>query len=119
MKWGIKKKAESTDKPLPQKQLSKLSQSGQFYGVKIQRSSCTACSNLAGKVFPFEDAPLLPLKDCDAVNCTCEYLGVVDPRKTPERRSGNDRRIDIRMSTERRYGQDRRSKVDNWIGYDF
>ncbi len=121
MKFGFRSKGKRQNKPLHtnhQNQLEKLHQSGRFFGVKIHRSSCKACSQLAGKFFSFKDAPKLPVVGCDASVCNCEYLGVTDPRKTTRRRSERDRRNDIRMSMERRFANDRRAKADKWKGFD-
>ncbi len=118
MKWGFKKKEEKQDRPSPVNQLDKLSMTGRFYGVKLHRSSCKACSQLAGRVFSFADAPNLPVQGCDSPACNCEYMGVVDPRQNKDRRSGTDRRNAIRMSIERRFTQDRRAINDNWKGFD-
>ncbi len=118
MNWSFKKKEERQAKTLPLNQLDSLFQTGRFYGVQLHKSSCKACSQLAGRVFSFNNAPKLPLDGCDSAVCNCEYLGVVDPRRTIDRRSGGDRRVDIRMSVERRHEQDRRSQSDNWKGFD-
>lgn len=118
MKWSFKKKEKVGNKPLPVNQLDKLRQSGRFYGVQVCQSGCKSCSHLAGKVFFFDDAPRLPVNGCDAIACKCEYLGVPERRKSNERRSYRDRRVDIRMSVDRRSMNDRRLKSDNWKGYD-
>ena len=119
MRWNFSIQVKKQGRPSAEEQLQKLLRCGRFFGVQIHCSSCRVCSRLAGRRFTFEDAPRFPLRGCDAAQCSCEYLGVVDPRKNRDRRSGVDRRNAIRLTADRRCGQDRRLGSDNWIGYDF
>lgn len=104
MGWFFNKKKEKKFKsraPLTRKQkLLQLAQSDAYYSVKITRCGCSASSKLINKCFLFQDAPSLPLADCDANKCTCEYQGLVCRRKA-ERRLVM-RRASIRMSDDRR-----------------
>lgn len=121
MNWGFKKPdAMREDRPSPAdaSQLNRLRRSGRFHGVQIHRSSCKACSQLAGKIFSLQDAPKLPLRDCDAGECSCQYLGVSERRQLGERRSSRDRRANVRMSIDRRFIPDRRLTSDVWKGFD-
>ncbi len=80
--------------------LHKLAQCDTYYSVLITRCGCRASTELIGKGFLFQDAPLLPLRSCTAGNCTCEYQGVVN-RRHEERRT-KERRASVRMDDARR-----------------
>ena len=118
MKWRLRKK-EVREKPLSHsQQLYLLRQNGGFYGVKVHGSSCKAGAKCAGLVFNFEQAPRLPLENCDLATCSCVYMGVPDRRSNIEKRSGKDRRFSIRQTPDRRSGKDRRLVNDTWKGFD-
>jgi hypothetical protein len=102
----------------PQAQLYKLQKSDKFWGVSVE-SHCGASSRLAGQHFPFDEAPHLPVNDCNAAACICSYIGLPDRRMRDERRRGQDRRGAMRMeSTERRADRPRRKDdLINWNSY--
>lgn len=109
------------DKPLrltPHAQLLKLQQDGRYRGVRID-SHCRASSHLAGREFPFDAAPRLPVEGCDAAVCECGYVGLGDRRNLRDRRSRNDRRDSLRMGADdRRSDQPRRqSDLNSWGAY--
>lgn len=106
-------------KPLSHsQQLYQLRENGCFYGVKVHGSSCKAGAKCAGLVFTFNEAPRLPLENCDVAACSCQYMGVPDRRQNVENRSGNDRRFSIRQTPDRRSNKDRRMSADTWKGFD-
>ena len=101
-----------------EKALEKLRHSPQFWGVEILQGGCDASIALAGKQFAFEDAPALPLAECNAHVCTCQYKGLKEHRSY-HRRTKEDRRDSLRYDSERsdrRALKDRRRKFDQWKG---
>lgn len=121
MNWFFNKKKSDDSrlksrKPLSRKEkLLKLSQSDAYYSVSITRCGCQASSKLIGKCFTFDTAPDLPLADCDAAQCTCEYQGMLNKRRCQRRIM--IRRKSIRMDSDRRKN-DRRASLDSpWNKY--
>ena len=120
MNWffGKKKTTQSKFKsraPLTRKEkLLKLAQSDCYYSVSITRAGCPASSQLIGRCFLFKDAPSLPLPNCGADKCTCEYQGVINRRKVERRMC--ERRNAIRMGNDRREGS-RRKGEGLWNNY--
>lgn len=118
-KRGPGQAATEADIPLtPQAQLYKLQKNEKFWGVSIE-SHCSASSRLAGKQFPLEAAPVLPVRDCEAPACKCSYFGLPNRRIRTDRRSGLDRRLALRMEgTERRAERPRRQDdLISWSAY--
>jgi len=107
MSWffGKKKKTNPLSKsrtPMTRKEkLLKLAQSDSYYSVSITRCGCKVSSKLISQCFQFNDAPSLPLADCDSAKCTCEYLGMINRRRV-RRRSTIVRRKSVRMGSDRR-----------------
>ncbi len=99
----------------PAGQLESLCGNRNYWGVEIRSGICKASKALAGRQFPFPEAPSLPLAECDASLCTCTYLGLWERRKW-HRRTQTDRRKAIRYlqnNLDRRCHRERR-KVDVW-----
>jgi hypothetical protein len=99
----------------PAGQLETLRLNKNYWGVEIHSGICKASKELAGRQFPFPEAPSLPLADCAASLCTCTYLGLWERRKC-HRRTQADRRKSIRYlqnHPDRRSRRDRR-KIDVW-----
>jgi len=120
--WFFNKKKDTKSKfksraPLTRKQkLLKMAQSDAYYSVAITRCGCSASSKLINKCFPFKDAPSLPLVDCDASQCTCEYQGLICRRKCESDRRIKMRRVSLRMDDDRRQNN-RRKKEQLWNNY--
>jgi len=109
------------EKPLkltPGAQLYQLKKSEKFWGVSVE-SHCAASSRLAGQPFPYDSAPRLPVKGCDASACICSYIGLPERRKLAQRRRGVDRRTAVRMEgSERRAERPRRENdLVSWGAY--
>lgn len=101
--------------PMTRKEkLLKLAQSDAYYSVSLTRCGCKASSKLISQCFPFENAPSLPLPDCTAAKCTCEYLGLINRRRIQRRVTV--RRASIRMGSDRRC-TGRRKKEGLWNQY--
>ncbi len=120
MSWFFgKKKTNSGFKsraPMTRKQkLLKLAQSNAYYSVSITRTGCKAAAQLINKSFLFADAPELPLPNCNAKHCTCEYLGLLNRRKFQRRTA--ERRTSLRMETEERRKGGRRKNETLWTNY--
>ncbi len=114
MNWLFgKKKTNSRLKsraPLTRKEkLLKLARSDAYYAVSITRAGCQASSQLINKIFLFQDAPALPLDNCIAEKCTCEYLGLLNRRKY--KRRTRERRTSIRMDEDQRQTDIRKDDV--------
>lgn len=120
MGWFFNKKKETKTKfksraPLTHKQkFLQLAQSDAYYSVTITRCGCRESSKLINKCFLFSDAPTLPLENCNANQCTCEYQGQISRRKQERRHSM--RRISIRMGNDRRQAH-RRKGEQLWNKY--
>jgi hypothetical protein len=91
----------------PQVQLLVLKESPRFSGVSVQ-PHCRASSGLAGKKYPLQQAPELPVPGCDAKSCACRYIGLPERRHRAERRVQVDRRGALRMEMNRRLDRARR-----------
>jgi hypothetical protein len=109
---------EFANMSINERALEKLRHNQQLWGVEIQQGGCEASIALAGKQFAFEDAPALPLAECNAHVCTCQYKGLKEHRSY-HRRTKEDRRDSLRYDSERsdrRALKDRRRKFDQWKG---
>jgi len=100
--------------------LEKLRENPMFWGVEMAQPGCEAARELLDQQFPFDEAPQLPLEDCNSANCTCQFKGLKD-RRTRVRRQQEDRRTTIRFDKDR---PDRRSRKDRrrgnaWIDHDY
>ena len=93
--------------------------STKYHAVSIQfpSNACDAAREIAGKRYLSNEAPSIPLPDCDGRACTCTFIHYDD------RRTGKDRRSPFTPAgfgsstgsweTERREGRDRRGgKID-------
>lgn len=69
-------------------EISSSRRSNEFHAVSIKSvsSACEAALLLKDKRFLSNDAPQLPLPDCDAARCKCRFVHYQD------RRTGEDRR---------------------------
>lgn len=98
--------------------LDKLANNKQFWGVEIQHAGCPAANELTHRQYSFEAAPQLPLEDCTTTHCTCQYIGLIENRRS-HRRSQEDRRENLRFDVDkpdRRSAKDRRRGFDQWKG---
>jgi len=102
----------------PPAQLYKLQKSEKFWGVSVE-SHCSASSRLAGIQFPFETAPHLPVRECEATVCNCSFIGLPERRHLADRRRGQDRRNSIRIENTDRRAERPRRKADfvSWQAY--
>ena len=104
MNWFFGKKKsppiKSRSPETRREKLLKLAQSDLYYSVTLTRCGCKAYSRFIGKGFSFDKAPPLPLKDCTASHCTCEYQGVINRRKIKRRTIV--RRMSVRFDDDRR-----------------
>jgi hypothetical protein len=100
----------------PAGQLETLRQNRNYWGVEIQSGICESSKALAGRRFPFPEAPSLPLADCAASFCTCSYVGQWEHRKW-HRRAQPDRRKMIRYTQDHpdRRSHTARPNVAVWI----
>jgi hypothetical protein len=88
--------------------LQQLRQSKRYWGVTIRNGKCAAVRKLAGKKYPLDAAPSLPVEGCRSLHCTCSYTGLLERRRR-KRRSGLDRRLVLRFGDQH---ADRRSPVE-------
>jgi hypothetical protein len=99
----------------PAGQLDVLRLNRQYWGVEIRSGVCKAAKELVGRRFPFAEAPCLPLAECGAHQCSCNYVGLWERRRR-HRRIQADRRQSIRYAVDnpdRRSHKERR-KADIW-----
>ncbi len=120
MNWFFGKKKTNprlkSRSPVTRKdKLLKLAQSSSYYSVSITRTGCQASSKLINKSFLFQDAPALPLANCNAEKCTCEYLGLLNRRKYQRRI--RERRRFYRMNEDDRRQTGRRKDEEVWNHY--
>jgi hypothetical protein len=69
---------------------------------------CKAAESAKGRRFLSTEAPLLPLRDCDAVACICKYRHHDDRRGAPRRSEESRGTQRVRVSAERRGNRGRR-----------
>jgi hypothetical protein len=106
---------EQTASRRPAGQLETLRLNRNYWGVEIRSGICQAAKELAGRQYPFAEAPCLPLAECTASLCACSYMGLWERRKR-HRRKQADRRQSIRYlqnHPERRSHRERR-RIDVW-----
>lgn len=78
---------------------------------------CENAIELAGKCFPGDKAPSLPLAGCTVATCSCRYEPLPERRVGGERRNTIERRGEIRFDPDkpdRRSGKDRRKDAYHW-----
>ncbi len=91
-----------------------LTKTSEFHAVSIRpkADACAAAKALAGYRFLASEAPHLPLTNCDAANCDCQFTHYADRRSGRERRSpfstGRFGATTGKFDTERRLTPDRR-----------
>jgi len=95
--------------------LKKLKNNPMFWGVEMGQAGCEAAHALLGQQFTFNNSPELPLEDCSAAVCTCQFKGLKDHRSTHRRMTG-ERRVEIRFDKDR---PDRRARKDRRRGNDW
>jgi len=102
----------------PQAQLVKLKDSPVFWGYRIE-SHCRPSSRLAGRQYPLDELPPLPVEGCTSGQCECCLVGLADQRRLVDRRSGQDRRRTLRLDSNDRRGDRPRRKADlnTWGSY--
>ena len=115
MKLSFLKKKKTLTR---EQRLQRIRQDPRFLGVQIYNGGCRASSARAGYVYSRRNVPRLPLPDCTAEECSCDYLGITDRRIGLDRRVRPDRRQIARMRLDRRIGRDRRRGKDIWRGHD-
>ena len=82
-----------------------------YHAVKVKagKDACEWANALHDKRFLATEAPNLPLEDCDALECHCEYVHFKDRRKGPRRGSDLEGHVDRRDAQERRLNRGRRA----------
>lgn len=94
------------------------STSGAYHAVAISysESACDAAKAMTGRRFLSSAAPRLPLPDCDALECRCQFSHHDDRRSGQERRNpfspGNYGGGTGAYERERRDRQERRKDTD-------
>jgi hypothetical protein len=82
-----------------------------FAGVEIRLrlGACEAAQALEGERFLSNQAPALPLPDCTAARCSCNFVKLSDRRTEDERRLGHQGlKASLFLNAERRNPGDRR-----------
>lgn len=100
--------------------VARLREKGGFWGVELGQSGCAESDKLLGHQFTFDEAPKLPLHDCNRTSCNCHFKGLRDRRLQP-RRISSDRRDEVRFDKthpDRRRNAGRR-RGDMWVGHSY
>lgn len=88
--------------------------------VPDRTKACREALENAEKTFLTQDAPPLPMPQCDRSPCNCSYYAIPGRRSGKDRRTGEDRRESLRFDpdkADRRTGTDRRrTGHDPWKG---
>lgn len=87
------------------------SAAGRWHSVSIirGRQACAAVAELNGHKWLAAEAPVLPVKGCDATQCDCRYRHYAD-RRSADRRETTGLVSAPPREGERRKGLDRRRK---------
>lgn len=82
-----------------------------FHGITIKTDdrACHAVKQLAGKRFLASEAPNLPLSDCKAKQCFCQYMHHPDRRLFKDRRQMLVYNNEKQNTKEQRYRKERRT----------
>jgi hypothetical protein len=101
--------------------LQRLQANGSFWGVSISHAGCAESRRLMSQQYSFGDAPRLPLANCSAQQCTCQYSGLKHRRGNSTRRTRQDRRAEIRFDKERpeRRNNKARRRGEKWEDHTF
>ena len=101
--------------------VARLREKGGFWGVELGQSGCAESDKLMGRRFTFDEAPKLPLHDCNRTSCNCHFKGLRERRLQP-RRIRSDRRDEVRFDKthpDRRRNAGRRRGDDMWVGHSY
>lgn len=110
-----------TDQPEPVSKQPALPATGpdtNYHAVSIrfEKWACRAAKEYAGRRLLADEAPKLPLPDCDAAECRCHFVHYEDRRSGRDRRSpfgsGGVAAASGHFEQERREGSDRREDPD-------
>lgn len=115
--WLILRLMRAEPKPpnLSAPQLKDVTSRYHAVSLKYSSSACDAAKALTGRRFLSEAAPRLPLPECDALECRCQFAHHDDRRSGKERRSPfapastsatGAHRIDRRQRKDRRKNAD-------------
>jgi hypothetical protein len=77
--------------------------------IAAPANACEAAQACKGKRFLSGDAPLLPLRECDAKRCECRYRHYEDRRGDPRRQDSKVAAPQGREQTNRRASRGRRA----------
>ena len=79
--------------------------------LQVEKTSCAAALDLAGKRFLAAEIPAIPLKECDRIgDCPCKFRKYSDRRSDDDRRS-NSYAID-RINANGKEQSNQRAKTD-------
>ena len=116
--WYMWQRQEKSSSATVKKVRPRAKKSTTYHAVAIKfpQNGCAAAKAIAGRRFLANEAPTLPLPECDVSNCGCQFTHYDDRRARKDRRSP----FATSMSTdgtgsfekERRDKKDRRSDDD-------
>ena len=79
--------------------------------LQVEKTSCAAAKDLAGKRFLGAETPAIPLKECDRTDdCPCKFRKHIDRRNGDDRRS-NSYAVD-RINANKKEQSNQRAKTD-------
>ena len=80
--------------------------------IKLGADACDAARQIANERYLSDEAPRLPLNDCDGRECHCKFKHYADRRLRQDRRSqfasGIDADTGVHRTEKREYQKDRR-----------
>ena len=112
---GPKKGPGKRPQPAAKEAVRKPVPSSEFHAVAIKFTSnaCEAAKAIRGKRFLSNEAPRLPLPECDVSQCDCRFMHYKDRRAKDDRRNPFRGSIGVssgEYETEKREAKDRRAE---------
>ena len=116
----LRRRRTQTERVSDRRALPSAASDAGYHAVSIRfdKWPCRAAKEYEGRRLLADEAPRLPLPDCDAAECNCHFVHYKD------RRSGKDRRSPFgaggvpgtsgRFEQERREGKERREDSDSF-----
>jgi hypothetical protein len=71
-------------------------------------NACESAKRIAGRRYLVEQAPMIPLRECDVAECNCRYREFADRRQETRRLVDVGKEPDAYTGPERRVRKDRR-----------
>jgi hypothetical protein len=87
--------------------------------IKLCAHACDAAKELEKHRFLSREAPLLPLADCNQLNCACKYVHHNDRRDVNEdRRHAYSMKTELYDTTGNENRRDKKERRESWNSFD-